>query len=53
MDIVTNIFKNLIEVAFSITRDWGIAIVLLIVVVKLVLMPLSIKQRISMKKLQV
>ena len=29
MDIIINIFKTMIEFAFQITGDWGIAIVLL------------------------
>lgn len=50
MDIITNIFKTMIEFAFSITGDWGLAIVLLTIAVKLILMPISIKQKVSMKK---
>lgn len=50
MDIIVNIFKTMIEFAFEITGDWGMAIVLLTITVKLILMPLSIKQKIAMKK---
>lgn len=50
MDIIINIFKSMIEVAFQITGDWGIAIVLLTITVKLLMLPFSIKQRITMKK---
>ncbi|MCR1950792.1 membrane protein insertase YidC [Clostridium sp. DSM 100503] len=50
MDIIINIFKSMIEFAFNITGDLGIAIVLITVTVKLLMLPFSIKQRISMKK---
>lgn len=50
MDIIINIFKTIIEFAFEITGDWGIAIVLLTITVKLLMLPFSIKQRIAMKK---
>ena len=50
MDIIINLFENMIKFAFNITGDWGLAIVLLTVVVKLIMLPLSIKQKISMKK---
>lgn len=50
MEIIINIFKSMIEVAFQITGDWGIAIVLLTITVKLLMLPFSIKQRITMKK---
>ncbi|MDC4238844.1 YidC/Oxa1 family membrane protein insertase [Clostridium tertium] len=50
MDIIINIFKTMIEFAFQITGDWGIAIVLLTITVKLLMLPFSIKQRIAMKK---
>ena len=50
MDIIINIFKTMIEFAFQITGDWGIAIVLLTITVKLLMIPFSIKQRIAMKK---
>ncbi|VYT86852.1 membrane protein insertase YidC [Clostridium tertium] len=50
MDIIINIFKNGIEFLYGFTGDIGIAIVLLTLVVKLILLPFSIKQRIAMKK---
>lgn len=50
MDIIINLFKSMIEFAFQITGDWGIAIVLLTITVKLLMLPFSIKQRIAMKK---
>lgn len=50
MDIIINIFKSMIEFAFQVTGDWGIAIVLLTITVKLLMLPFSIKQRIAMKK---
>lgn len=50
MNIIIESFKSMIEFAFNITGDWGTAIVILTVVVKLAMMPLSIKQRIATKK---
>lgn len=50
MDIIINSFETMIKLAFNITGDWGLAIVLLTVVVKLIMLPFSIKQKISMKK---
>jgi YidC/Oxa1 family membrane protein insertase len=37
---------------FQFTGDWGVTIILLTVVVKLVLMPMSIKQKLGMEKQQ-
>lgn len=50
MDIIINIFKSMIEFFYSFTGDFGIAIVLLTLGVKLIMLPFSIKQRIAMKK---
>lgn len=50
MDVIINIFKNIVEFFYHFTGDYGIAIVLLTITVKLILLPFSIKQRISMKK---
>ena len=50
MDVIINIFKNIVEFFYQFTGDYGIAIVLLTVTVKIILLPFSIKQKISMKK---
>lgn len=50
MNIIINSFKFLIDLFYGITGDFGIAIVLLTISVKLILLPFSIKQRIAMKK---
>lgn len=50
MNIIINGFKFMIDLFYGLTGDFGIAIVLLTVVVKLIMLPFSIKQRIAMKK---
>ena len=50
MNIIINGFKFMIDLLYGLTGDFGIAIVLLTVVVKLIMLPFSIKQRIAMKK---
>lgn len=50
MNIIINSFKFLIDLFYGITGDFGIAIVLITIIVKLILLPFSIKQRIAMKK---
>jgi len=50
MDVIINIFKNIVEFFYNFTGDYGVAIVLLTIIVKIILLPFSIKQRISMKK---
>ncbi|MGO1044847.1 YidC/Oxa1 family membrane protein insertase [Clostridioides difficile] len=52
MDFISNILQEVLNILFSFTGDFGIAIVLITLIVKLVLMPLSLKQRFSMKKQQ-
>ncbi len=47
-----NILMNSLELLFKITNDWGIAIIGLTLGVKLLLLPLSIKQKISMENQQ-
>ncbi len=50
MDVIINIFKNIVEFFYNFTGDYGIAIVLLTITVKVILLPFSIKQRVAMKK---
>ena len=49
MDIIINVFKNIVEFFYQFTGDYGIAIVLLTLSVKLLMLPLSIKQKVTMK----
>ncbi|KNF07147.1 inner membrane insertion protein OxaA [Gottschalkia purinilytica] len=50
MNIIFNLFENLLNIFFNFTNDWGIAIVLLTASVKLVFLPMTIKQKINMLK---
>lgn len=50
MDVIINIFKYIVEFFYQFTGDYGIAIVLLTIIVKIFMLPFSIKQRIAMKK---
>lgn len=50
MDIIINIFNTIVNFFYQFTGDYGVAILLLTVIVKLLMLPLSIKQRIAMKK---
>ncbi|SHK23831.1 membrane protein insertase, YidC/Oxa1 family, C-terminal domain-containing protein [Clostridium cavendishii DSM 21758] len=52
MNIIFNIFNDILRYLFDLTGDWGMAIVLLTVIVKLILMPFSLKQKSSLKKQQ-
>ncbi len=50
MDVIINIFKNIVEFFYNFTGDYGLAIVLFTITVKIILLPFSIKQRVAMKK---
>ncbi|MCF0148596.1 MAG: membrane protein insertase YidC [Clostridium sp.] len=50
MDVIINIFKDIVQFFYQYTGDYGIAIVLLTVIVKIFMLPFSIKQRIAIKK---
>lgn len=52
MDFISSILQGLLSILFNFTGDFGISIVLITLIVKLVLMPLSLKQRFSVKKQQ-
>lgn len=52
MNIIFNFLSLLLNNIFLFTKDFGIAIVILTILVRLILMPLSIKQKISMVKQQ-
>ncbi|MEY8303707.1 hypothetical protein [Anaerosalibacter bizertensis] len=42
---MTNIFSQLFNVIFNFTNDYGIAIIVFTILVKLALLPLNIKQK--------
>ncbi|MDS0526177.1 YidC/Oxa1 family membrane protein insertase [Clostridium sp. SHJSY1] len=52
MNIISEVLKNSLNYFFSITGDLGIAIILLTILVKFLLVPISFKQKISMQKSQ-
>ena len=45
-----NIFGYLLELLYNLVNNYGIAIILFTVLIKLILLPLSIKQQRTMKK---
>lgn len=49
---MSNILTNILNILFTYTNDWGIAIVGLTLGVKVLLIPLSIRQKMSMLKQQ-
>ncbi len=49
---MVTIFNNLLKRIFTFTGDWGLAIVLLTIAVKVILLPISIKQKISLTRQQ-
>lgn len=52
MDFISSILQSLLNILFNFTGDIGIAIVIITLLVKVLLMPLSIKQKVSMRKQQ-
>lgn len=52
MNIIFNIINGLLNSLFNTTGDYGISIILLTIIVKLILMPMSIKQKNSFNKQQ-
>ena len=52
MNIIFNFLSSLLNSIFSFTGDWGLAIVLLTVCVRIVLLPMSFKQKKSMQQQQ-
>ncbi|MBK1813823.1 membrane protein insertase YidC [Clostridium sp. YIM B02505] len=52
MNIISNLLNSILGYFFNITGDFGIAIILLTLVVRVILMPLSFRQKISMKEQQ-
>lgn len=52
MNIISNILNSLLNYIFSFTGDLGITIILLTIIIKIILLPLSIKQKVSMTEQQ-
>ena len=52
MDFISGMLQELLNILFSYTGDLGIAIVVVTLIVKIILMPLSLKQKLSMNKQQ-
>lgn len=52
MNIIFNLLGDLLNHVFNFTGDWGIAVVVLTLIVKVLLMPMSMKQRFSILKQQ-
>lgn len=52
MNIIFNLLNYLLDNIFIFTKDFGITIVILTILVRLILMPLSMKQKINMVKQQ-
>ena len=49
-ELFANIFGYLLQLIYNIIDNYGIAIILFTVIIKLILLPLSIKQQKTMKK---
>ncbi|MBV7275342.1 membrane protein insertase YidC [Clostridium thailandense] len=52
MNIISNILNTTLNYFFNMTGDWGIAIVLLTIIVRTVLLPMSMKQKFSIYQQQ-
>ena len=50
MNFFANIFGYLLELLYNLVNNYGVAIILFTIVIKLILLPLSIKQQRTMKK---
>lgn len=52
MNIILNSFTVLLQYIFGITGDWGVSIVVLTMIIKFILSPLSFNQKLSLLKQQ-
>ncbi len=52
MNFISSMLQDLLNILFSFTGDLGVAIVVMTLIVKLILMPLSLKQKFAMKRQQ-
>ncbi len=50
MDFIANMFGYLLNFIYNIVNNYGLAIILFTIIIKLILLPISIKQQKSMKK---
>ncbi|WP_291580118.1 YidC/Oxa1 family membrane protein insertase [Clostridium sp. UBA6640] len=50
MSIIYNVLTDLLNCIFNLVGDFGVAIIIITVLVKLILLPMSIKQKVSMEK---
>lgn len=53
MNIISNTMNYVLQSLFNLTGDWGITIILLTIGVRLIMLPLSIKQKKSMEEQKV
>ena len=49
-DFFANIFGYMLEAIYNVVNNYGIAIIIFTIIVKLVMLPISIKQQKTMKK---
>ena len=52
MEIITTIFEFLINRIYTLTKDYGVTIVIITIAIRFCLIPFNIKQRLQMKKQQ-
>lgn len=52
MNIIFNFLNHILSIIFNLTGDWGISIIFLTIMVRVILMPFSIKQKKSMYEQQ-
>ena len=51
-EFFANIFGYLLELLYNLVNNYGLAIILFTILIKIILLPLSIKQQRSLKKIQ-
>lgn len=51
-DIISNVLYQILEVIYKVVRNWGLAIIILSLLIYLILYPLTLKQMRSMKEMQ-
>lgn len=52
MNFILSVLNSLVSAIFAFTGDWGIAIIALTLIVRIILLPVSMKQRVSIEKQQ-
>lgn len=53
MNIIFNLQNNMLNYIFRFTGDWGVSIILLTIFIRMLLIPISIRQKINISKQQV